>query len=102
MVMKMQTRLILVFVIAVVLSAASNSFGAIYKYIDKNGIISFADDLQSIPAQSRATATIVSGEREEQRKPALQKQPLVQAEEKPGNVESSSGRGERTPEGLVK
>jgi hypothetical protein len=38
--MEMQPRLVLVFVLAIVLSATSNSFVAIYKYIDKKGIIS--------------------------------------------------------------
>ena len=99
--MKMKIRLILVFVLAMVLSATSNSFAAIYKYIDKNGIICFADDLQSIPEQCRATAKIVSGEQEEERKPALQKRPETQAEAMPGNA-SSSDRGKVSIEGTVK
>jgi hypothetical protein len=93
MVMKMQTRLLLVFIVALVLSATANSFAAIYKYIDKNGIICFADDLQSIPEQCRATAKIVSGEQEEERKPATQMRPEALAETKPGNAASSSDRG---------
>jgi hypothetical protein len=44
------------------LSVTSTAFAAIYKYVDKNGMIYFADDLQSIPAQYRAAAKIVSGE----------------------------------------
>ncbi len=99
--MKMKIRLLLVIVLAMVLSATSNSFAAIYKYIDKNGIICFADDLQSIPEQCRATAKIVSGEQEEERKPALQKQPETQAEAMPGNA-SSSDRGKVSIEGTVK
>jgi hypothetical protein len=92
----------LVIVIAIVLSATSNSFAAIYKYIDKNGIICFADDLQSIPEQCRATAKIVSGEQEEERKPAIQKRPQAQAEAKPGNAASSSDRGTVSIKGTVK
>ena len=44
------------------LSITSDAFAAIYKYTDKNGMIYFADDLQSIPLQYRAAARIVSGE----------------------------------------
>jgi len=98
--MKMKKRLILVFVLAMVLTATSNSFAAIYKYIDKNGIICFADDLQSIPEQCRATAKIVSGEQEEEKKPALQKRPEAQVEAMPGNA-SSSDRGKVSIEGYV-
>ena len=98
----MQIRLMLVFVLAMVLSATSNSFAAIYKYIDKNGIICFADDLQSIPEQCRATAKIVSGEQEEERKPAIQKRPEAQAEAKPWNAAPSSDRGKVSIEGQAK
>lgn len=100
--MKMQVRLLLVFVLAMVLSATSNSFAAIYKYIDNNGIICFADDLQSIPEQCRATAKIVSGWQEEERRPAIQKRPEAQAEAMPGNAASSSERGKVSIEGTVK
>ncbi len=41
------------------------SHAAIYKYVDKDGLINFADDLQSIPASLRGTAKVVSGEPEE-------------------------------------
>jgi len=54
---------------AVILSggllAAPNCHATIYKYIDKDGLTTFADDLQSIPAQYRAQAIIVSGETKE-------------------------------------
>jgi hypothetical protein len=96
MVVMMKIRLILVIVLAMVLSATSNSFAAIYKYIDKNGIICFADDLQSIPEQCRATAKIVSGEQEEERKPAIQKRSQVQEEAKPGNAALSNDREKAT------
>jgi hypothetical protein len=52
------------FVLAIVLSDASSSFAAIYKFIDNNGIICFSNDFQSIPEQCRATAKIVSGDQE--------------------------------------
>ena len=97
----MKKRLMLVFVLAMVLSATSNSFAAIYKYIDNNGIICFADDLQSIPEQCRATAKIVSGAQEEERKPVLQKRPEPQAEAMPANA-STSDRGKVSIEGYAK
>ena len=100
--MKMRIRLMLVFILAIVLSATSNSFAAIYKYIDKNGIICFADDLQSIPEQCRATAQIVSGEQEPERKPLIQKQSLVQAEATPTNEAPSSDRDKVSIEGYAK
>jgi hypothetical protein len=102
MVMNMQTRLILVFVIAIVLAAISNSFAAIYQYTDKYGIVCFADDLQSVPEQSRATAKIVSGEQEKEVKPALQKQSPVQEEAKKSNAETSSDRKKVSLEGAAK
>jgi hypothetical protein len=98
----MRTWLILVFVIAVVLLVTSNSFAAIYKYIDQYGIICFADDLQSVPEQFRATAKKVSNAQEEEGKPAIPKRPSVQAEAKPGNAESSSDPGKVSIAGYLK
>ena len=97
----MQIRLMLVFILAMVLSSTSNSFAAIYKYIDKNGIICFADDLQSIPEQCRAKAKIVSGEQEEERKPAIQNRPEAKAEAMPGKT-SSLDRGKVSIEDYAK
>ena len=94
--MKMQKRFFLVVVLAIVLSATSNSFAAIYKYIDENGIVCFANDLQSVPEKCRSTAKIVSGDQEEGRKPALLKQPQAQAEARPGNAALSTSR-EKAP-----
>lgn len=98
----MQKGLMLFFVLAIVFSATSNSFAAIYKYIDKNGIVSFADDLQAIPEQCRATATIVSGDQEEEKKSVLQKQPQSQAEAKTRNSLSVIDRGTVAFEGHAK
>ena len=54
---------------AIVLScgllAAPDCHATIYKFVDKDGIINFADDLQSVPVQYRAQAIIVSGEAKE-------------------------------------
>lgn len=44
------------------ISSARDGFAAIYKYIDKDGVVCFADDLQSVPEKYRVTAVIFSGE----------------------------------------
>jgi len=64
----------LVLVVVLWFLATSDGFAAIYKYTDKDGLITFADDLQSIPAQYRSAAIVVSGQAEEQKKPSLQPQ----------------------------
>jgi hypothetical protein len=93
--MNMRTRFILVFVFTIVMSATSNSFAAIYKYVDANGIICFSDDLQSIPEQCRATAKIVSGNQEDKPDRTIQNQPSAKAEDIPGagalSVEGETG-----------
>jgi hypothetical protein len=45
--------------------SAQQSSAAIYKYVDKDGLITLVDDLQSVPAQYRASVKIVSGEARE-------------------------------------
>jgi hypothetical protein len=42
--------------------SAQQSSAAIYKYVDKDGLITLVDDLQSVPEEYRASAKIVSGE----------------------------------------
>lgn len=44
---------------------ARDSFAVLYKYIDKDGVVCFADDLQSVPERYRAKTTILSGELKE-------------------------------------
>ena len=44
------------------LLSAQQGLAAIYKYVDKDGLITLVDDLQSVPAQYRASVKIVSGE----------------------------------------
>jgi hypothetical protein len=62
---------------------AQYSLAAIYKYVDSDGMINFADDLQSVPAQYRTSARIVSGEAVEKRPetPLNQVQPGTGAQE---------------------
>lgn len=55
------------FIFFIVLIVSSDGIAVIYKYTDKNGVISFADDLQSVPPQYRITAKIVSGEEKEEK-----------------------------------
>lgn len=40
-------------------------FAATYRYVDKNGQVGLADDLQMIPEPYRATAVLISGEAKE-------------------------------------
>jgi hypothetical protein len=79
---KLKAFFILVFVVVLGFLAMSDVFAAIYKYTDKDGMITFADDLQSIPEQYRASAKIVSGETEVQKKPAMQTQAPGQSDAK--------------------
>ncbi len=44
--------------------ADQEAFAAIYKYVDNDGLVNFADDLQSVPPAYRSTAKIVGGEPE--------------------------------------
>jgi hypothetical protein len=46
------------------------SDAAIYRYVDKDGVICFADNLQVIPEQCRATAVIVDNEATDDIKPS--------------------------------
>lgn len=50
------------------LLAARDGFAVIYKYVDKNGVVCYADDLQSVPETYRTKAVIVSGELKEDEK----------------------------------
>lgn len=100
--MKKQARRMLILILAIVLSAASSGFAAIYKYVDENGIISFSDDLQAIPEQSRAAAEIVSGKQSEDSKKAVQKLPPAHVDAAPGADTTSFAREKESGKGLVK
>ncbi|HUL00503.1 MAG TPA: hypothetical protein VLX29_06555 [Nitrospirota bacterium] len=60
--MRMRTVVIMVLFFTVGVIITPDCLAVIYKYVDKDGAIFFASDLQSIPEQHRASATIVSGE----------------------------------------
>jgi hypothetical protein len=69
--------------------SAQSGHAAIYKYLDKDGLICFANDLQSVPELYRASAKIVSGEVEQENRPPVQDQ---QASGQPaGDREPASG-----------
>ncbi len=76
--MRITSALVFGVVCVLVLLSVQDSFAAIYKYVDQDGLINFADDLQSVPPQYRATAKIVSGEAQEQSLPG----PSVHGESK--------------------
>ncbi len=70
---------------------AQSGYAAIYKYLDRDGLICFADDLQSIPEQYRATAKIVSGEADqENRTPPQNRQTSEQPAENGGQASSTA------------
>ncbi len=60
---------------ALVLLSTQYSHAAIYKYLDKDGLICFANDLQSIPQQYRTSAMVVSGEADREKQPGMQTRP---------------------------
>jgi Domain of unknown function (DUF4124) len=51
---------------------AQHGYGAIYKYVDKDGVISFANDLQSIPEQYRVNAKVVSDASDQENSPLME------------------------------
>jgi hypothetical protein len=106
----MRNKLLLVLGLVCVFGiSVQDSHAAIYKYVDKDGLINFADDLQSIPAPDRGTAKIVSGEPEETSatSPAKKDQTKVQTgvtipEAAPVAAPASSGQEKQQPVGSVK
>ncbi|HYA88019.1 MAG TPA: hypothetical protein VEI57_13250 [Nitrospirota bacterium] len=64
----MRTIYILLFSLCCVfvLLPAQHGYAAIYKYLDKDGLISITNDLQSIPEQYRASAKVVSGDTDQE------------------------------------
>jgi len=68
MAMGMKVLLAMVLFSVIGLTSSSDGFAAIYKYTDKDGMIHFADNLQSIPAQYRGAAKIVNGEEKDANK----------------------------------
>ncbi len=64
----MQKKLLLSLgLMAVFFLTTQDSLAAIYKYVDSDGLINFADDLQSVPAQYRSSAKIVGGEPDQEK-----------------------------------
>jgi hypothetical protein len=63
--MNRKNLVVSLFVVTLCLLAAMDASAAIYKYIDKDGLVTFADDLQAVPPEHRAQAVIVSGEQKE-------------------------------------
>jgi hypothetical protein len=97
----MQARFMIALVAMFVMFASSNGFAAIYKYIDENGQVSIADDLQSIPEQYRETAVIVSGAvEEEEQKPLYRNLPQKPLETRPVSTALSPVREPSTVEDI--
>lgn len=66
--------------------AVGDGLAATYKYVDKDGQIGFADDLQMVPEPYRATATLISGEAKEK-----------EGAPRPGASARSTGAGAAEP-----
>jgi hypothetical protein len=81
--MNMKALLMLFILVALGLAVAPDGFAAIYKYVDKDGMVCFADDLQSVPEQYRAAVKILGGEPEAEKKTVMRDQPQAQSEAKP-------------------
>jgi hypothetical protein len=84
--MNRKTLTVSLFILTLGLFTAMDCAAAIYKYTDKDGLITFADDLQAVPVQYRSQAVIVSGEDKEAeaKSPAGQAVPKEQTEIKAG------------------
>lgn len=101
--MKVQIRFMIAFVVALLLFASSDSFAAMYKYLDKDGMVCIADDLQSIPKQYRDTSTIVSGAvEEEEQKPLYRHLPQTKLETSAVSTAPSAARVQSSFEGIKK
>lgn len=100
----MKAFCMLVLVVVLGFLAAPDGFAAIYKYTDKDGMISFADDPQSIPEPYRASAILVSGQPEEQNEPPLQPQMQTRKETRPvasaPSLEQETGAPEENKDSL--
>jgi hypothetical protein len=56
-----KARIVYVFILAILaLLFARESFAAFYKYVNDKGVVSFADNLQSVPEKYRATAVVIN------------------------------------------
>ncbi len=91
--MRNKLFLVLGLVCAFVFLADQEAFAAIYKYVDSDGLINFADDLQSVPPPYRSTAKIVGGEPDtgsmtNTSKSSQTKSPAADAAVKPPTVEA--------------
>lgn len=81
------------------LLATSGVSAAIFKYTDKNGVISFASDLQSIPPDCRSTAVIISGDaKEEEEKRPLSQSPSSAPVTTPAGTASAAPSAQPTAE----
>jgi hypothetical protein len=87
--MRNKLLLVLGLVCAFGILSVQDSRAAIYKYVDKDGLINFADDLQSIPAPDRGTAKIVSGEPAETNATSPAKNDQVKAQAGTGTPEAA-------------
>jgi len=94
--MRIKALFMAVLLLMLGLCVTSDGVAAIYKYVDKDGMLYFADDLQAVPAEYRASAKIVSGEaKEEVTRPADQSPQNARIEKR--ESDSAPGSGQEKP-----
>lgn len=76
----MKTIIIITVVYCLLGIVGDPAYAALYKYIDKEGILCFADDLQTVPEQYRAAVIIVEGGSNEEEKKISAPAPQPQAD----------------------
>jgi hypothetical protein len=89
-----KTRIVYVFVLATLaLLFAHDSFAAFYKYVDDKGVVSFSDNLQSVPEKYRATAVVINDGTGDDEAKAITKSVVNKAVDAPSStVESTPGK----------
>lgn len=100
--MQAKPLITLAFVVVLWLSAVSDGNAAIYKYSNKEGVVSFADNLQSIPQEYRASAVLVSGEQETEKNTAQPKPLRAQGEATPAGTASVPAQEPMLPDSIKK
>ncbi|MBA4371751.1 MAG: hypothetical protein C0402_02690 [Thermodesulfovibrio sp.] len=61
---------VFLFLAVAVFLTPGQSSAEVYKYVNKDGVVSYTDSLQAVPEKYRSKATVVKGLREQEEKPA--------------------------------
>lgn len=78
----------------VVLVTASQAYGEYYRYVDKNGVVSYTDDFSKVPKKQRVDVkSFISVQQEINNNPDLEKQ--ASTGEDPHKIMDNSGTDEK-------